>query len=155
MSEWPHNPEAALSVCIHACVCILCVCVWGTQAGGLAIGGRGRHLSPAQKRGHFPGVWEWLWLSSSAEEGSYISNTNHTMGKGASDHNFFLLVPWLYFVWENECGHWFLINKCGTSNLSSCPEDRFYSVFIYNVWMHPGHSWGTEILSPHVEILYT
>ena len=50
MSELLFNPEAALCVCIiRVCVCV-CVCERETlRLGGLATGGRGRHLSPAQR----------------------------------------------------------------------------------------------------------
>lgn len=138
MSEWPRNPEDAICVYINLCVC---VCVWHSGWGFCHWGGKGQTPVSNLKRGHFPGVWERPWLSSSAAQGSYISNTNHTMGKGASNHHFSLLLPWLCSVWASKRGHWFLINKCSVSNLSSCPEDRFYSVFIYSFWMHQGHRW--------------
>ena len=63
MSEWPDNPEAALCVYMHACVCecvcgcvCVCVCVQCVcRLGVLPLGGRGRHLSPVQREVTFQG----------------------------------------------------------------------------------------------------
>ena len=113
MSELLFNPEAALCVCILR-VCV-CVCVRererDTQAWGSCHWGKGQTPVSSSKRGHFPGVWERPWLSGSAAECSYISNTNHTTGRRAS-HLFLLFVKYKYSVSNLSCcWRWILFNS--------------------------------------------